>query len=55
MRPQPYQIDLKPFQFDSYRFPRPPLHACHRCLAEFKADPLVVRITRLLSDSEIET
>jgi hypothetical protein len=55
MRLQLFQIDLKPFQYDSYRFPRQPIFACHRCLPEFKEDPQVVRITRLLSDSEITT
>ena len=52
---QTFQVDLKPYQYDSYRFPRQPLFACYRCLPEFKADPRVARIIRLLRESEIAT
>jgi hypothetical protein len=55
MRLQSYQIDFEPYQYDGYRFPRQPVYSCHRCLPSYQSDSRVVRVIRLLSESEVAT
>jgi hypothetical protein len=54
-RQQAYQIDLKPNEYDGFLFPRKPLYVCLRCLPRYQTDARVMRVTRVLSDSEVAT
>jgi hypothetical protein len=54
-RQQAYQVDFKPNEYAGFLFLSEPLYVCHRCLPRYQTDARVMRITRVLSESEVAT